>query len=357
MDFPPEIWLYIHRLASPPSLLMAARSEELNYVPPQNPFHTVSLQDILSFLLVSRLWYSLAKELLYENIAATSDPRRFDALCDALEQPGTAALVRSVLLTHSHVHNFAILPLCTRVEVVCQPDATLSWGFSGSSAGAIPFPTFESLKHVYWTESVVTSEFLRGLLAAAPNLEHLFVQPSGQLEFPPAGELSLPSLPHLRRLECINLDNHAGVVQLDLTRLVRLNCGPRLPFPAVPALVTLKLFGSRKTIDFASIFERCPRLRHLSYDIWNAVVAPASQQAVLVLDEMRLHSVVTVIRDWRPIEEHFSLITSPEFPHVKRLVLEGMWYRVVGDVRFMPFKEGLRARGVQLEFPEGFVCL
>ncbi|KAJ7636728.1 hypothetical protein FB45DRAFT_907193 [Roridomyces roridus] len=223
--FPPEIWLYIHRLASPLSLLMVARSEELYYVPPRNPFHAVSLKDIRSFLLVSRLWCNLAKELLYENIAVPSDPRRFDALHDALENPGTARLVRSILLTQYRTdHNTAILALCPRVEVVCQPDATTS--LIGWNSSDMSFPTFEFLKHVYWTESFLTSDFMRAVLAVAPNVEHLFVQCSAHLSFPKDEELTLPALPRLRRLECLGFDNHAGVLKRDLTRLVRLNCGP-----------------------------------------------------------------------------------------------------------------------------------
>ncbi|KAJ7636734.1 hypothetical protein FB45DRAFT_1056033 [Roridomyces roridus] len=355
-SLPPEIWLHIHRLAAPPSLLMTAHSEEFRFLSSQNPFDAFSSQDLLSFVLVSRSWNNLARELLYENIAVPLQAGRCDTLRSALEH-GAADLVRSIRLTANRAdQNTAILALCPRVQVVCQPDADrMTRLFSQSPA--ISLPTFEFLKHVYWTESIMTSELLRLLLAAAPNIEHLFLQPPSYLGLPEEDALTLPALPHLRRLEFPGFIEHPGVQLLDLNQLTRLNCASRLEFPPLPALETLNLTGPHQGIDLSLLFARCPRLRELTYDVWSSVIAPSPNHPPhAALDELRLHSSVTAdVYNWRPIKEHFNIFVSPMFPHVRRLVLEGAWTEIVHDRRFTPFRDGLYARGCRLEFPEGVV--
>ncbi|KAJ7742150.1 hypothetical protein DFH07DRAFT_1063800 [Mycena maculata] len=362
---PPEIWLYIHRLAtSETTPLATAQSAGFQYAAPADPLQSIHyfLWDVCSFVLVCRLWNSLANELLYENVEVPKNEHSFSTLSATLERPGTARLVRSIRFSRSRFdHNFAILALCPQVRVVCQPDPK-SFTVVFNAAGDLP--TFHFLKHVYWTESFKTSASLRAILQAAPNLENLFLDPSPMWVPAPVEKCELPPIPNLRRLACSGFlrASVSYILKLDLQRLTRLGCAPshiELPdFPTLPVLATLELFGSRQRIQFATLFAHCPRVHTLCYDVWNALVAPDSAPSPPVpLTYVRLHSAVVFksVRDWVLIERHFDLLLAPEFPRIARLVLEGSWHHDVADVRFARLLDGVRAQGCQLEFPEGFV--
>jgi len=123
--------------------------------------------------------------------------------------------------------------------------------------------------------------------------------------------------------------------------------------PIFPSVRVLELFGSHGYISFDSIFSRFPHLQELSYDVRNSLVRPRGQQSALSC--IRLHPAVSVVREWTTIENNFKLFHSPEFPRLQRLVLHGSWHQVVDHASFAPFRDGLRAQGCQLEFPEGQV--
>ena len=56
------------------------------------------------------------------------------------------------------------------------------------------------------------------------------------------------------------------------------------------------------------------------------------------------------------VDTHFTLLLSAaKFPQLRRIVLYGSWHNIIDDMRFVRFREGLRARGCQLEHPEGDV--
>ncbi|KAJ7191178.1 hypothetical protein GGX14DRAFT_601056 [Mycena pura] len=148
-------------------------------------------------------------------------------------------------------------------------------------------------------------------------------------------------------------------MRIDLQNLTLLHCTPLFlahpDFPAsLPRVTILRLFGSRSHIHFGTVFAQFPRLQELTYDAWNRLSPPTGGEPV-PLSLIRLHSAVTVVRDWIPIEDHFTLLGSPAFPEVKRIVLYGTWHRVVADAHFLRFRSALHARGCQLEFPEGNV--
>ncbi|KAJ7117494.1 hypothetical protein C8R44DRAFT_879058 [Mycena epipterygia] len=362
---PSEIWLYIHRLAtSDTSPLVSAFTDRFEYAPVADPLKDMQhfLQDAYSFVLVCRLWNSLANEILYENVRVDG---RFPILYAALERPGTARLVRSIRLSAIRFdRNYAILALCPQVQALVQPDTPSRRSESAAAVASsqidteLRLPTFGFLRHVYWTESFLASTLLRSVLRVAPNLKYLFLKPSTNLKADADEALGLPAIPNLERLCFTQFAGSSAsyILRLDLQRLTRLNCAPShltLDFPTLPSLHTLEIFGSRSIIRFSTIFACCPRLRELCYDVWNAVGEPQGEQSPSPLLCIRLHSAVTVVRDWAPIEQHFGLFLSPEFRRLQRLVMYGSWHRVVADARFSRFRDGLRAQGCQLEFPEG----
>ncbi|KAJ7669483.1 hypothetical protein DFH06DRAFT_185200 [Mycena polygramma] len=359
VSLPSEVWLQIHRLAtSDTSPMVKAQSEAYRYVSVTDPLMDMHefLRDALSFALVCRLWNSLANEILYENIRVDG---RFHTLSSVLQRTGATHLVRSVRLSPTRFdHNYAILALCTRLQVIVLPEimpVSLEEHVACPNLDVLQFPEYRSLKQMYWTESAVSAALLRRLIPVAPNLEYLYIQ-SANLRADQI--LDLPAIPRLRRLGLGRL-HFPFVYTMDLQNLTRLTCPASLPnmpqFPVFPSLRTLELFGSRTTLSFKIIFSRCPRLRELCYDVWNSPVEPEEAQAQPPLTCIRLQSAVTVVREWALLEAHFGLFLSPKFPRLQRLVLHGSWHRVVDTALFTSFRDGLQAQGCQIEFPEGHV--
>ncbi|KAJ7197460.1 hypothetical protein GGX14DRAFT_471364, partial [Mycena pura] len=314
-----------------------------------------------SLVLVSRLWNALANEILFENIRVDS---RFHSLYDALNRRGAAHLVRSIRLSStSSSYNHAILACCPGVQLIVWPDSPehaappRDPNHLGLDADTrLPF-----LKRVYWTETRHTSGLLCKLVPIAPNLEYIFLSESTHPTQRTIKALNLPQIPSLRGLGVGDRYIHSivTILQIDLQNLTLLHCTPLFlahpDFPAsLPCVTILRLFGSRSHIHFGTVFAQFPRLQELTYDVWNRLSPPTGDEPI-PLSLIRLHSAVTVVRDGLPIEDHFTLLASPAFPAVKRIVLYGTWHRVVADARFSRFRSALHARGCQLEFPEGNV--
>ncbi|KAJ7328712.1 hypothetical protein DFH08DRAFT_883090 [Mycena albidolilacea] len=366
---PAELWLYIHRLAtSATSPMVVASADRYRYDPVTDPLTDIEhfWRQVSSFVRVCRLWNDLANELLYENIRVDD---QFDALCTALQNPVNADLVRSVRLSPTHIeHNYAVLALCPRLQVIVHPDLTAHDLVLPGVDDPVLTLASHSVKHIYWSHSHINSTLLLELTAAAtPSLESLCITNSTVSTLLRSDQETRPfpatNAPNLQRLGMVGVPPRLAqsILALDLRNLTRLKCSPSLfaisdsgsPVK-FPSLRVLELFGSRRAIPFAAIFARCPRLRELCYDVWNSILSPEGERSK-TLSCMRLHSAVTVVRDWAPIQSHFALFISPEFPSLQRLVLDNSWYRVIDDPLFVPFRDELKARGCRLEFPEGYV--
>ncbi|KAJ6627635.1 hypothetical protein B0H10DRAFT_2429204 [Mycena sp. CBHHK59/15] len=344
-SLPAELWLYIYRLATAYiSPLVAIRNSGYQYVVPKDPLEDIRyiLREACSMVLVCRSWNSLAREILYENIRVG---HHFSALSAALDQPDTARLVRSIRFSPFHFEsNRIVLKKCHLVEVVVQPDVTVTTGILHPLH--LDTPPLLSLKHVYWTESAFSAPLLRSVLGAAPNLEYVSLNRSTSLGSYDRDGL-LPPIPSMRCLNIVASTSSpiTAILPTDVQRLTRLFCNPRditSDAPALPALRTLELFGSRMNIPFPAIQSRCPQLRELCYDVWNTASEPQATHPSLSC--IRLHSMVSVVRDWTSIERHFGLFCGPSFPGLQRVVLYGQWYRVIVDPRFAALR-GTSARG------------
>ncbi|KAJ7457561.1 hypothetical protein B0H11DRAFT_2286851 [Mycena galericulata] len=325
LSLPPEIWLYIHRLATAESSPLAkASTDRFQYTPIRDPLE--DMEDLLliarSFVLVCRLWNSLATEILYENVRVDA---RFHILHASLKKQATARLVRSIRLsTIRYDHNYQILALCPQVRILVQPDevsTSMRANFVTLDAyRGVDLPKFDFLRHVYCSKSLIASGLLHLVLRASPNLEHLFASST-----PRKVVDDLPALPSLKTLGLPVLGRSASsfLFRIDLQGLTRLQCTVahlRLPeCPFFPSLQTLEIFGSGTTIEFPDISTKCPCLRELYYEIWNAVSPPRSGEQS-PLSYIRLHSGMTPVRYWASIERHFEVFLSPEFPKLERVV-------------------------------------
>ncbi|KAK7028499.1 hypothetical protein R3P38DRAFT_3314971 [Favolaschia claudopus] len=375
MSLPAEIWLHIHRLAtSDTSPMDIALSEEFQYTPITDPPQDVGRfwRNAYCLVLVCRLWSSYAKELLYENIQV--DVANFDTLYDSLTMFGNARLVRSVRLSTTRFdRNSTVLAICPglRVIVLSDDDSKSRLRIVDVDINPEQLGPFHSLTHIYWTEATCNAPLLRKILAMAPNISFLFLTNSTTL---PTDVRALPfpesdALQKIKRLSlvpsCSSLNN-ALLTGMNLQTLTRLACSASFfaenaesesnsPPPVFPFVRVVELFGSRSTIPFNAIFLRCPRLQELCYDVWSTILEPEKPHRLL--SSIRLHSAVTVVRDWATIKNHFNLLLSPTFAtKLQRVILYESWYRVVANKEvFDPFRDALTLLGAQVEFPEGYV--
>ncbi|KAJ7164414.1 hypothetical protein C8R46DRAFT_1352155, partial [Mycena filopes] len=361
---PPETWLHIHRLATQDtSPFIMARFSTSTIRDPGKDIQGF-LNNANSFAQVCRLWNAFANEILFENIQVN---KGFNTLYAALQRPGTARLVRSVRLSTTRFdHNLAILGMCPNLKLVVQPDA-LSMSRSDSlvgiaeSIGTAVLPDFFSLTRIYWTESYVASALLRRLVAAAPNLNHLFLSHSSALRQDSPQAVVLPPLPSLTRLGIGRLASLGMplILPADLNRLTHLTCTPPLliltDFPLLSAVNTLTLCGARTTVPFARIFSRCPRLQTLCYDARNQLWVPAkgAADAPLACIHLQLPANVGSSLWWATVEAHFVLFLAPEFPRVQRVVLHGGRADVIANPRWVDIRTDLQKRSCEVKFWEG----
>ncbi|KAK7022980.1 hypothetical protein R3P38DRAFT_3396629 [Favolaschia claudopus] len=375
MSLPAEIWLHIHRLAtSDASPMNISLSEQFQYIPITDPLQDVGRfwRNAYSLVLVCRLWSNYAKELLYENIQV--DVADFDALYDSLTMFGNARLVRSVRLSNTRFdRNTTVLAICPglRLVVLSNEGSKSPLRIRDVDTDHEQFGPFHSLTHIYWTEATCNASLLRKVLAMAPNISFLFLTNSTTLPtdvhalpFPESD--ALQKIKHLSLVPSCSSLNNALLAGMKLQTLTRLTCSasffaadaesePDPPPPVFPFVRIVELFGSRSTIPFNAIFLRCPRLQELCYDVWSTILEPEKPHRLL--SSIRLHSAVTVVRDWATIKNHFNLLLSPTFAtKLQRIVLYNNWYRVVANKEvFSPFRDGLTLLGAQVEFPEGHV--
>ncbi|KAJ7249375.1 hypothetical protein C8J57DRAFT_1356815 [Mycena rebaudengoi] len=363
VSLPAELWLYIHRLfTSDTSPLVAAYNERYQYVRPVDHFDDMRhfLRDVRTLVLVCRSWNDLGNEILYENVKVDG---RFESLYAALQKPGNARLVRSIRLSNTrHSDNVAIIKLCPQVEFLVQPDVESHLDVGATDVQLPPLPY---LRRIYWWNSSCVSALFLTVLHAAPNLQFLSLNSSSASDA--VGTDPLPALASLQWLSLSGLSMAPTlqplststipipILRTDIYHITRLTCRPSHfiypDFPTLPALQTLELFGSNSNTHFPIIFARCPNLRELCYDVWNTLTTPHDKLSSLSC--IRLHSAVHVVRDWTRLQAHFHFFLDSSVPDLSRVILYGKWHSVITHANFVPLREGLRARGCRLEFPEG----
>ncbi|CAK5262055.1 unnamed protein product, partial [Mycena citricolor] len=372
VDLPPELWLYIQRLATAyHSPLNIAYESDLvyRYDRALNPFALIRHfhEDAISFSLVSRSWNLLATELLYESICVS----RFTqpSLFAALHRAGVSDLVRAVVISGpAEIHFYrALLTLCPRLEVLVlqhSNDHIMAWDIDPMIMALGHSLILPQLRFIYWNRFVAPDGLLDLVLQVSPNVQSLYDGIRGYT----SGLILKESRPYapgpispssLRRLEIRSIRN-----DLTLPLLLSLGCEHTLTrlslpvdllrevdFPVLPRTTVLEIFGSRRTINCPAISRLFPSLQELCFDVWNAFEGPMTLPHVAVI---RLHSVVVdVLGDWHTIQRAFTLcLDRGNLPRLRRIVLYNMWDRTVESSKLAPLLLAIRQRGCDVEFPE-----
>ncbi|KAJ6572281.1 hypothetical protein B0H19DRAFT_681159 [Mycena capillaripes] len=353
-SLPPELWMYIHRLAlSDISPLAKVYSEDeiIQYrTKPDYPLKHSELQRFLeaarSLGCVCRLWNRLAEQLLYENICVNDRP--WPSLSLALEQPRIARQVRSVRLSWTNFdHNTLVLQRCgPHVEVLVLTQ-------SPYRDREISLPILPSLRRLYWAETSSSAPLLGAVVSAAPNLEHLSFTSSGSLpRYGVAAPVSFSPFLNLRSLVVVDLSTpyvHA-LFRTHMPQLVHLTIAPAHlvsgAFPFLPALHTLILAGEAST-PFPAILRHCPALRELRYDTLRRPTPPAGTQTATKLWCVRLYLSSWVSVSIERLERvTAALLIGPAFPALQRVVLDGSAWGAREERREWA---QLRARGCRVE--------
>ncbi|KAJ6627634.1 hypothetical protein B0H10DRAFT_1993483 [Mycena sp. CBHHK59/15] len=294
-SLPPELWLYVHRLAtSYRSPLDLAYSSRDRYGSSEDPFNGTrsffQAWRCCSFVRVCKLWNELAQELLYENVKVNN---RFATLSAVLERPETARLVRSIRLSPTRFdHNFAILKRCPLVEALLSP--------------------LLSLKCVYWKESSWSSALLQSVFKVAQNLEHLRLSSSSTI----GSDRDIPLVQPAFGLQSLVIAQLSPPWVSGRSRLIS------IPFP--------------------DIFLRCPNLRDLCYDVGHSIVLPEKTVRSTV-SCVRLHISDANVPEWTLFDVHFNFLLSPAFVELNRLHFVGRH----------DLHDQFYARGCRIEFDDG----
>ncbi|KAJ7670387.1 hypothetical protein B0H17DRAFT_1209375 [Mycena rosella] len=356
-ELPPELWMYIHRLATVDVSPLTCAYEGRSTIA-ENPLNEHDLQRyfraVRTLARVCKLWNGLTHGLMYENVQIG---RRFASLVAAIARPETAGAVRSIRLsTTAFDQNAAVLSQCPHVEMLVQPEFPRADRLY--AAPERDLPPLHALTRIYWIESYWSAPLLHRVLHAAPNVTHITLSSSRTIGSDPAPP-AFPALPQLTSLLLLP-DVHPPLVHAFLRmqppRLAHLalastHLTAHSALPALPAVRTLDLVEHRPTrVPFPAIATLFPGLRELRYDALSTYEAPAAGTA-LALVCVRLHvslppNVGTRARAVE-LERHLRLLLEPAFVSVERIVLDRPWGGVALEQRGK-----LLARGCVVEAEE-----
>ncbi|KAJ7749210.1 hypothetical protein B0H16DRAFT_1888261 [Mycena metata] len=350
-SLPPELWIYIHRLAlsnlSPLAKIYASSDTIIRSgaKPDDHPANDRDLQLFLkaarSLRCVCRLWSELGLELLFENIWINDSG--WPSLSSSLQHPNVARLVRSIRLSTTRFdHNIDVLARCPHLEVLVQPEFPCTERlYSGAT---VQLPPLQSLKRLYWVVSAWSSVLLQSVLFAAPNLEHISLSGYATIGSDLATQPTFPDLPHLNSLECVYT-----ILRTDLSRLTRLTINPAYlaldAFTVFPALQMLALPEYLRQLPFPAIFARCPALRELRYNALSGFIPPEEKHAPFLACIRLFLSRMT-----SQAQAQVALLLGPAFSALERVMLDGPgWGPPPSPEAMWPGTADLLARGCRIE--------
>ncbi|KAJ6486080.1 hypothetical protein C8R47DRAFT_980085 [Mycena vitilis] len=381
---PTELWLEIF-----------AHLEVRSYIVSHAPFQPIpgvaSEGDVstayTTIVLVCRNWRAWAIALLYRNIK----------LCDNVWAPnmdvhrGYGQWVQRVILPYSAtvtespkqpMPSTEILSLYPNLSVLVRPPLrpslplrSLRFDFEATC------PPLHSLKRLDWwnySEAARSGGInsLTGVLAAAPNIEYLFIgvlRPSFT-PFPGLGgeRICLPYLRTLRLSMASALLLRHIVCRWSMPMLDRLVMDMPMMPPAGMDMLWETLGPQLAVVEFgkhvrflldrslASCLRGCSSLRELDYYVFTTVppdtdvdteaVYPSVTSICIHMAEVPF---LEDIRDeWEHLGRHIDAFAGDMLPNLRRLRIFGMLERFVQDERFAVMQQGLKDRGCVLELPD-----
>ncbi|KAF8129421.1 hypothetical protein K438DRAFT_1887611 [Mycena galopus ATCC 62051] len=380
-SLPTELWLEIF-----------ARLENRTYTVSHVPFQPIpgiaGEGDVHSayatVVLVCRNWRAWAINLLYrnvklsENIIGTNNidaQRKYGRWVQRAILPYTSTVTE----TSKPMPSTEILTLYPNLQVLVRPlhrpspFRSLRFDFDATC------PPLVSLKRLDWWNHAEAARSgginsLTTVLAAAPNLEFLFVgvvRPN----FTPfhglgAARICLPHLRTLRLSMASALLLRHIVVRWSLPALDHLVVDSPLAAGGMdmiwevlgPQLAVVE-FGKhvRFLLEYhlTACLRRCPSLREINYYLFTTVppemdleeaVYPSVESIGIHMAEIPF--LEDVQDEWEHMGRHFEALASGMFSNLRYLRIFGMPARVLKDERFSAMRQRLSDRGRILEFPD-----
>ncbi|KAJ7492094.1 hypothetical protein FB451DRAFT_1216958 [Mycena latifolia] len=331
-------------------------------------------------VLVCRTWRAWALALLYRNIKLL-DGTQLKGSIDVPRAYGRwvrrAVVPYSTTITETckPMPSTEMLRLCPNIEVLVRPphiygQRSLRFDFDASC------PALASLKRLEWWHQWDAARSgginsLTAVLAAAPNLEYLFVGgvPNGTPFHGLVQPIYLPNL-HTLRLSINNaMLLHAIAHRWALPAVNHLVLDA--PVVGIMGMLWETLGPQLEYVEFGRhlrflldealtpCLRGCPSLHELNYYLF--ITAPPEVGAEAV------YPAVTSIginmsenaflgdaqHEWEHLERHFDALAGDMFPNLRRLRIFAVMEHMRVDDRFVLMRRRLRDRGCVVEFLEG----
>ncbi|KAJ7762417.1 hypothetical protein DFH07DRAFT_410950 [Mycena maculata] len=334
--------------------------------------------DFAAVVLVCRNWQAWALGLLYRHLKLS--PSRSEAIG---VHRGYGRWVRRAVVPYSTTStetckpmpSTEILGLCPNLEVLVRPPyaptplRNLKFEFDSTC------PPLASLKRLdFWNHLEASRSgginSLTVVLAAAPNLEYLFVGGSMGGPFHGIGttRINLPRL-HTLRLAFAN-----ALLLRDIVHRWTLPALDNLvvdsPMPAV-AMVWETMGPQLRVVEFSRhlrfllnqtltpCLRGCPSVCCLNYYVFITMPPEVTPEAVFPsVTSIGIHLSENPYleareAEWAHLQQHFDAFAGGMFPNLRRLRLFGARESLLADVRFAAVHQRLSDRNCLLEFPDG----
>lgn len=366
-QLPPEIWIEIFR-----TIIIAqnyniqtddySSSEDADILAASHSRRSVSpLSSRL--ILVCKLWHSLAKEIVYEEIRVKKTNR---ALLEALERQakpdglGYGKFTRLVELPREYQYTFDVTKHLPQLEklIISSPSPFSPLSPSGPLPEALPFHEMSSLKQIDWTcdrNSGPRLDYLEDLLQCSPNLQHLsligeehFTSP--RMTYP----INLPSLKFLYVSGFQNRWRLSTVISKwtlpSLTHITLDSCGLNAQeglwiiwqtFGPTLRIVELgKKFPIYRSLDHVSnILSLCTSLNELCLSIEFFFLRSSEGGTSSSINTIRLNSRHSTAV-WELLEVGFKRISLLQLSSLDRIILQGAeWLSTMNNTRFAPCRQ------------------
>ncbi|KAJ7603121.1 hypothetical protein FB45DRAFT_152413 [Roridomyces roridus] len=382
-DLPTELWLEIFSH-------LDIRSYFVSHEPFQ-PIPGVSSEagntsgsSYHAVVLVCRNWRAWAIQLQFRNIKLSEELSQLMHEATRIHGEWVRRAVvpysTTVTATSKPMLSTGILGNCHKLEVLVRPpyQATplrhLKFEFDATC------PPLPSLKRLDFWNHIEASRSgginsLTAVLAAAPNLEYLFIGGGVSGTFFGLVKSSI----HLPRLRTLRLNIANALLLRDVLYRWTLpeldNLVVDSPVPGMPgmemSMVWETLGPQLRIVEFgrhlrfllhqtlSPCLRGCPNLVCVNFYVFITMPPEMDQEEVFPsVTSIGIHLLDNPFlggdtASWEQLERHFDAFTGPMFPGLQRVRVFGPRQSILGDARFAVLSHRLNERGCALEFPDG----